>query len=62
MAVDERYWRVTVTAGKSGKWRMVPMNPDLITAYKEWIEQRGQLETERLFVTRKGTQSHAVAK
>jgi site-specific recombinase XerD len=34
---------------------MVPMNPDLITAYKEWIEQRGQLETVRLFVTRKGT-------
>lgn len=55
MAVDERYWRVTVTAGKGGKWRMVPMNPDLITAYKEWIEQRGQLETDRLFVTRKGT-------
>jgi integrase/recombinase XerD len=55
MAVDENYWRVTVTAGKGGKWRMIPMNPDLITAYKEWIEQRGQLETDRLFVTRKGT-------
>jgi integrase/recombinase XerC len=23
MAVDERYWRVTVTAGKGGKWRML---------------------------------------
>ncbi|WP_124728132.1 tyrosine-type recombinase/integrase [Staphylospora marina] len=53
-AVDERYWRVTITAGKGGKWRMVPMNPDLIKAYQEWMKHRSNPETDRLFVTRDG--------
>ncbi|MDN4593827.1 tyrosine-type recombinase/integrase [Polycladomyces subterraneus] len=53
-AVDERYWRVTITAGKGGKWRMVPMNHDLIKSYQEWKEHRGDLETDRLFVNRHG--------
>jgi integrase/recombinase XerD len=55
LAIDERYWRVTVTFGKQGKWRSVPMNPDLIRIYKDWIQLRGTLETDKLFVTRKNT-------
>ncbi|WP_051272184.1 tyrosine-type recombinase/integrase [Shimazuella kribbensis] len=55
LAIDEHYWRITITAGKGGKWRMAPMNPDLIRAYKEWREIRGNIDCQQLFVTRNGT-------
>jgi integrase/recombinase XerC len=54
LAIDENYWRITVTAGKGGKWRMIPMNPDLIRAYKEWKAVRGDTSNTQLLVTRKG--------
>jgi integrase/recombinase XerC len=34
---------------------MIPMNPDLIRAYKEWRDVRGDIDGEQLFVTRNGT-------
>jgi len=53
-SVDTRYWRVTVI-GKGGKWRMVPMNQDLIQAHQAWMEQRGDLPTSILFVSARGS-------
>ncbi|WP_230199127.1 tyrosine-type recombinase/integrase [Risungbinella massiliensis] len=55
MAIDENHWRVTITAGKGGKWRLVPMNKDLINSYTEWKKIRGEVDCQQLFVTRKGT-------
>jgi integrase/recombinase XerC len=53
LPVDEHYGRVTISAGKGGKWQMVYMNTDLLNAYREWMKHRGEVETDRLFVTSK---------
>jgi integrase len=42
LSVDEHYGRVTISAGKGGKWREVYMNTDLLNAYRELMKKRGK--------------------
>lgn len=45
---------VFVRDGKGGKARRIEMNTDLRKALHEWIEQRGKVETKKLFTSQKG--------
>lgn len=43
-----------VRNGKGGKSRNVDMNKDLIAALRDWLQQRGQANTRKLFVSQRG--------
>lgn len=44
-----------VRDGKGGKSRYVPMNKDLSTALRDWLDVRGEVDTKKLFTSqRKG--------
>lgn len=45
---------VFVRDGKGGKSRRVPMNTDLRKALTEWLEQRGEHESPKVFISQKG--------
>lgn len=42
-----------VRNGKGGKSRNVPMNKDLIAALQDWLRERGQPKTKKLFVSQR---------
>lgn len=45
---------IHVRNGKGGKSRRIEMNLDLINALKNWLEERGNPGSEKLFISQKG--------
>ncbi len=56
ICLENRRENVTVRDGKGGKFRIVPLNNDIIDSIQEWLKYRDNLQAnDPLFITKRNT-------